>query len=163
MPFPTGGGGVPRSGSPRNSAGDDNRGHMALAIWEFAPVHCLSSVESPTSIRGLPLSRSAPATRRYNKPNGSVLVTLLLEGNEAVLCVRDTGIGIPAESLPHVFDRFYRVDAARSRADGGSGLGLSICQAVVRGHQGTITIESQIDEGTAITVRLPALVESAGQ
>ncbi len=100
---------------------------------------------------------------RYNKPNGSVLVTLLLEGNEAVLCVRDTGIGIPAESLPHVFDRFYRVDAARSRADGGSGLGLSICQAVVRGHQGTITIESQLDEGTAITVRLPALVETAGQ
>jgi signal transduction histidine kinase len=64
-------------------------------------------------------------------------------------------VGIPAEHLPHIFDRFYRVDAGRSRDSGGTGLGLSIVRWVVEAHGGTVTIESQVGKGSTFTVRLP--------
>jgi two-component system sensor histidine kinase BaeS len=71
----------------------------------------------------------------------------------------DTGIGIPAEALPHIFDRFYRVDQSRARtsSQGGSGLGLSIAQGLVQAHKGTITLSSAPGQGTRVTIRLPAL------
>jgi len=75
-----------------------------------------------------------------------------------VIAVRDTGIGISEEHLPHIFERFYRVDEARSRADGGAGLGLSICQHIAQVHDGRIEVESQVGEGSTFTVFLP-LVE----
>ncbi|HLG65621.1 MAG TPA: HAMP domain-containing sensor histidine kinase [Ktedonosporobacter sp.] len=74
--------------------------------------------------------------------------------------VRDTGIGIPPEALPHVFDRFYRADPSRTRLSlqaGGSGLGLSIAKELVEAHGGTITMSSIVAEGTAVTIRLPAM------
>jgi two-component system sensor histidine kinase VicK len=66
-------------------------------------------------------------------------------------------VGIPAESVPRVFDRFYRVDKVRSRNDGGSGLGLAICREIVEAHGGTITLTSELDQGTELTVTIPAL------
>jgi len=94
---------------------------------------------------------------KYNRPGGSVSVTLELEhgGNEARLVVEDTGIGIPAESLPHLFDRFYRVDKARSRDVGGTGLGLAIVKRVAEAHGGTVTAESKPGKGSRFTVVLP--------
>jgi signal transduction histidine kinase len=69
--------------------------------------------------------------------------------------VRDTGVGIPPEHLPHVFDRFYRVDAGRSRDSGGTGLGLSIVRWVVEAHSGTVHADSEVGHGSTFTVRLP--------
>ncbi|MFF2025411.1 sensor histidine kinase [Streptomyces sp. NPDC058171] len=72
------------------------------------------------------------------------------------LVVRDTGSGIPAEQLPHLFDRFWRADGARGRTTGGSGLGLPIARQIVADHGGTITVTSEVGRGTAFTVTLPA-------
>ena len=94
---------------------------------------------------------------KYNSFGGNVFLRLHREGDEAVLTVEDTGIGIPEEDVPHIFDRFYRVDKARSRASGGSGLGLSIVHGAVEAHGGTITVERRETVGTRFTVRFPAL------
>ena len=76
-------------------------------------------------------------------------------GNQAIVKVVDTGIGIPMEEQPRVFERFYRVDKSHSRIIGGTGLGLSIVKHGVQLHHGEIVLESQLDRGTSITVRLP--------
>ena len=67
----------------------------------------------------------------------------------------DTGIGIPSESLDKIFEPFYRVDQARTRAKGGSGLGLSLAKWIVELHNGSVTVESELSKGTRLTVRLP--------
>ncbi|MEK6257487.1 MAG: ATP-binding protein [Planctomycetota bacterium] len=92
---------------------------------------------------------------RYNRDGGQVSVTVATENEAAVISVADTGIGIPADELPRIFDRFYRVDKARSRAEGSSGLGLSISKTIVTSHGGTIVAHSELDVGTTIEVRLP--------
>lgn len=92
---------------------------------------------------------------RYNHDGGRVDVRVERVNGDAVVSVSDTGIGIPASDLPHIFERFFRVDRARSRADGGSGLGLSICQSVVEAHGGQITARSEPESGTTLEVRLP--------
>ena len=76
-------------------------------------------------------------------------------GTWLVTTVRDTGVGIPAEDLPHIFDRFYRSDKARARDTGGAGLGLAIVKSVVDQHGGRVWAESQVNQGTAITFALP--------
>ena len=77
-------------------------------------------------------------------------------GRAIELVVEDHGEGISADTLPHVFERFYRGDPSRTRSTGGAGLGLAICKAMVDRAGGTITIASQQGEGTTVTVRLPA-------
>jgi len=93
---------------------------------------------------------------RYNRRGGSVTVRLSTADGRASLSVDDTGIGIPAEDLPHVFERFYRVDKARSRSAGGSGLGLAIVKWIVDTHSGTIAASSEPGVGTRFVVSLPA-------
>ena len=100
----------------------------------------------------------------YNRPNGSVTISTLPEAGCAVLRVVDTGRGIPPESLPHVFDRFYRVDHSRSRQvedqrRSGSGLGLAICKSIVDAHHGSLTVTSQVDVGSQFELRLPSVRE----
>ena len=92
---------------------------------------------------------------RYNRPEGRVDLDVSVDDRFAIIRVTDTGVGIPAEDLPRIFDRFYRVDKARSRAEGGSGLGLAICQSIVEAHGGTISATSDIDVGTTIEVKIP--------
>jgi signal transduction histidine kinase len=93
---------------------------------------------------------------RYTRPGGSVHVQVGPEGDSMTITVRDTGIGIPTRDLPRIFERFYRVDRARSRETGGTGLGLSIVKHVVDNHGGTIEAQSELGRGTTFTVRLPA-------
>lgn len=94
---------------------------------------------------------------RYNLAGGYVKVKTRRKHDEAVLEVSDNGIGIPRESLPHVFERFYRVDKSHSRATGGTGLGLSIVKHAVQLSHGRITVQSKISQGTAFTARFPAV------
>jgi heavy metal sensor kinase len=96
---------------------------------------------------------------KYTPKGGEVEARVDQNGSEAIVTVRDTGIGIPAEHLPHVFERFYRVDKARSRAEGGTGLGLSIAQSTILAHGGRIELTSTPGQGTTCTVRLPAEIK----
>jgi two-component system OmpR family sensor kinase len=90
----------------------------------------------------------------YNKPNGEVRIATRLEENHGILTIADTGVGIPAESLPHIFERFYRADPSRARGSGHSGLGLAISKAILDAHNATITVQSNPAAGTTFTVRL---------
>ena len=91
----------------------------------------------------------------HNRPGGRVKVSTASEESEVVLTVADTGVGISEVDLPLLFDRFYRVNSARSREHGGSGLGLAICRSIVEAHGGRIAVESRLGAGTTVTVRLP--------
>lgn len=93
---------------------------------------------------------------KYSPASGSVVVSIRRQGPDVVAVVQDNGVGINAEDLPHVFERFYRADPARSRDPGGSGLGLAIAQWVVSEHGGSIDLSSRVGTGTAVTIRLPA-------
>lgn len=92
---------------------------------------------------------------KYNIPNGKLTVSVHRNEDNAFITVQDTGVGIPEDSIGHVFERFYRVDKARSRKSGGSGLGLSIVRIIVERNRGEIQIQSRVGEGTAVTVIFP--------
>ena len=94
---------------------------------------------------------------RYSGRGTSIRLRAVPEGRAAVIQIEDSGIGIPREDLPRITERFYRVNKARSRADGGSGLGLSIVNQLVSQHHGTLHIESELGQGTTVTVRLPLM------
>lgn len=94
---------------------------------------------------------------RYSGRGTSIRLKAVMEGHAAVIQVEDSGIGIPREDLSRITERFYRVNKARSRADGGSGLGLSIVDQLVGQHHGTLHIESELGKGTTVTVRLPLM------
>jgi heavy metal sensor kinase len=97
---------------------------------------------------------------KYTPAGGTITVESACEDHHVFINVRDTGIGIPAADLPHVFDRFYRVDKARSREHGGTGLGLSIARSIVESHGGSIELISEAGLGTTCTVKLPQLQEA---
>ena len=92
---------------------------------------------------------------KYTPDGGSIEITGGRAGQSIWLKIKDTGIGIPAEDLTRIFDRFYRVDKARSRESGGTGLGLSIAREIISRHGGEIRIESTAGVGTAVTITLP--------
>jgi len=92
---------------------------------------------------------------KYTPSQGHVSLSLSLDGSIALLKVSDTGIGISPDDLPHIFERFYRADQARTRESGGSGLGLAIAQSIVQDHKGSIEVESIPGKGSTFTVKLP--------
>ena len=92
---------------------------------------------------------------KYNRRGGTLTVTLARLEDYAVLTVADTGVGIPSDAIPYLFDRFFRVDKARSRKSGGSGLGLSIVKSMVEKNDGTINVESVPGKGSSFTIRFP--------
>ena len=88
-------------------------------------------------------------------PSGEVILSLIKQDGQVGLRVSDTGMGIPSEDLPHIFERFYRVDKARSREKGGTGLGLSIADWIAKAHGGFIKVESLPGKGSTFTIWLP--------
>jgi signal transduction histidine kinase len=99
---------------------------------------------------------------KYNVPGGWVRVTTRWEGERICLEVSDTGVGIPETDRNRIFERFYRVDKARSRDAGGTGLGLSIVRDTVRLYGGTISVAPNEPAGTTFTVLLPVWTEEEG-
>ncbi len=96
----------------------------------------------------------------YTPKGGSVAISLFKDKNAAIISVVDTGIGIAEKDIPHLFERFYKADSARTDSGSGSGLGLSIVKQIVNGHKGTIAVESAVGKGTKVIVRIPALISS---
>jgi heavy metal sensor kinase len=92
---------------------------------------------------------------KYTPPNGSIELGLVEENGQAVLAVKDSGIGISDDDQPKIFERFYRADKARSRELGGAGLGLAIAHWIVGQHKGAISVDSSLGEGSLFIVRLP--------
>jgi two-component system phosphate regulon sensor histidine kinase PhoR len=102
---------------------------------------------------------------KYTPERGKIRLGWRVEGNQVALEVSDTGIGIPAADLPRIFERFYRVDKARSRELGGTGLGLSIVKHLVQALHGSVRASSQVNVGTTFTVTLPragAVLQGSG-
>jgi two-component system, OmpR family, phosphate regulon sensor histidine kinase PhoR len=93
---------------------------------------------------------------KFNRPNGEVQVEMRRNNGKIRILIGDTGIGIPSEDLPRIFERFYRADKARSRAMGGTGLGLSIVKHAVEQMGGTVQVYSRLGEGSEFTIELPA-------
>ncbi len=128
---------------------------LTLQLGPFEQVSIHGDIRS---IRSLIVNLLANAIR-YTPSGGTITVGLRREGQLAVVTIRDTGIGIPTENLPYIFKRFYRVDKARSRNVGGSGLGLSICKQIVDIHKGKIEVESDVKKGSAFYVKLPVTMK----
>ncbi|HTU19414.1 MAG TPA: ATP-binding protein [Gemmataceae bacterium] len=122
---------------------------------------------APAEVTGDPASLAQVVTNflsnavRYNRPTGAIRVELSVTDGEALFAVADTGCGIPVEDRPYLFERFYRVDKARSRASGGNGLGLAICKSIVEAHGGAIGFETELECGSRFWVRLPCLLSPA--
>lgn len=93
---------------------------------------------------------------KYNRPNGTVMLRAEAKENEMIIYIQDTGIGIPDEALPHLFQKFYRVREHETRTSG-TGLGLSICKQIIHGHGGRIEVRSKVGIGTVFMIYLPRL------
>ena len=120
---------------------------------ELAPTRCLANPGQLSQV----ISNLVGNAIHYNRPGGTVKVTVGSESDFAILSVCDTGQGIAPEDLPHIFERFYRADKARSGAQGHSGLGLAITKAIVEANGGRIEVASELGKGSTFEVRLPIL------
>lgn len=118
---------------------------------ELAPIRLTGAA----SDLGLAVRNLVDNGIRFTGEGGSVMTRLHRDGDEAVITVTDTGVGIPQRDLDRIFERFYRVDEARSRATGGTGLGLSIVRHVVGNHGGEVKVTSELGSGSTFTIRLP--------
>ena len=128
-----------------------NRGHT-LRLELHEPGSMTGDVERLEQVLVNVISNSV----KYTPDGGEILIEAHREGDKVVMRVQDNGIGIPDEDLGRIFDRFYRVDKARSREMGGTGLGLAIAKEIMQVHGGEITLSSTLGKGTTVTLTLPA-------
>ena len=119
---------------------------------DLSPAPCLGDSRQLTQV----ITNLVSNAIHYNRQGGKVRIEAKTDGDVVVLRISDTGVGIAAEDLPHIFERFYRADKSRARAEGRTGLGLAIAKAIVEEHGGTIEANSEEGEGSTFTVRLPA-------
>ena len=125
--------------------------HVELLLESFRPV----TIDADQVKFSLALMNLVENGIKYNKENGYVHVTINSDKTYAFIRVEDSGIGIPEESIPHIFDRFYRVDKSHSREIGGTGLGLSIVHQIIALHGGEIKVSSILGRGTVFDIRVP--------
>jgi signal transduction histidine kinase len=116
--------------------------------------HLLNIQGNPNQLYRL-LSNLITNAIQATPPNGQIIIQLHETPQQAIIQITDTGIGIPPEDLPNLFNRFYRIHTDRSRQTGGSGLGLAIVRAIALAHNGTIAVTSEPNQGTQFTVSLP--------
>jgi signal transduction histidine kinase len=137
---------------------------------ELAPLALAAKVNLSTEIAPSPLAIQGQGDQiyrlvsnlminaiNYTAANGTIVVRLQRKQNQAVIVIEDNGIGIAAADLPHLFERFYRVNHDRARQSGGVGLGLAIARTIALAHGGQIQVQSQLGEGSRFTVRLPLI------
>jgi signal transduction histidine kinase len=117
------------------------------------PVACVGDSERMAQVITNLLTNAV----NYTPAGGEVEISTKVENGAALLMIADNGPGIAPEHLPHIFDRFYRVDSARTSSQGRSGLGLAISKAIVEAHGGNITVSSKIGVGSVFTVRVPMI------
>jgi two-component system phosphate regulon sensor histidine kinase PhoR len=127
-------------------------------VLEYAPNGNLPGVAGDPDYLERAVSNLVDNAIKYTPEGGRIRVSAKSAGSEVLIEVADSGIGIPPEDVPRVFERFYRVDKSRSREMGGTGLGLSIVKHVVHVHGGSVDVESAVGKGSTFRVRLPALV-----
>jgi signal transduction histidine kinase len=131
-----------------------NHNGQELSLEQFEPVRVEGDADQLKQLILILLDNAL----KYTPAKGQITLNLQISKeaeDQAELVVRDTGIGITEEDLPHVFERFYRADPARRRDSGGTGLGLSIAQWIVEQHKGRIELTSKPGKGTTVRVRLP--------
>ena len=126
-----------------------------LSVTVEAPDQLLSALTDPDRLKQILVNLVDNAVK-YTPDGGKILVKASQEADEVKFTVKDSGIGIPAEDLPRIFERFYRIDKARARSVGGTGLGLAIVKQLIDGLGGTIEVESKPDAGTTFVFTLPA-------
>jgi signal transduction histidine kinase len=114
----------------------------------------LVAIFDPLQIRQV-LNNLLANAIKYTPANGSVTITISATPTLIQFMVEDTGIGIPKDAIPHLFERFYRVDNERHRAEEGTGLGLAIVKSIVEQHGGAIRVESHVDKGSRFIFTLP--------
>ena len=125
--------------------------NVELILDSFRPVNA----EVDATKLSLALSNLIENGIKYNNENGWVRVSLNADHKYFYVTVADSGIGIPEESIAHIFERFYRVDKSHSREIGGTGLGLAIARSAIVMHRGAIRVYSKENEGTTFSVRIP--------
>jgi heavy metal sensor kinase len=130
-------------------------------VFSLGPMDSLTVKGDRLRLRHLFLNILDNAVR-YTPRGGTVSGSLVRKNGNACVSISDTGIGIPAEDLPLIFDRFYRVDKARSRSEGGMGLGLAIASSIAKLHGGKIEVDSQVGKGSTFHIILPLFDPSMG-
>ena len=141
---------------------------FAITLYELSPL--IRKKDLTVSIENTPdisltgsrvmlyrvMSNLRENAAKYNREHGSISIVTGRDDNGVTVKIEDTGIGIPEEALPHIFEPFYRVDQSRSRAVGGAGLGLPLVKDIVEKHGGEVTVKSAAGEGTTFILRFPA-------
>lgn len=121
-------------------------------IYEESPSIDQILIQMPKAASYQALRNIVENALKYTPEHGTVTIEVMIRDAQIIVTVKDTGIGIPADQLPHIFDRFYRTESSRNRTNGGSGLGLAITKTIMERYGGSVVIDSNIDQGTKVTL-----------
>ncbi|MDH6352822.1 MULTISPECIES: cell wall metabolism sensor histidine kinase WalK [Brevibacillus] len=130
--------------------------------WEQRPQESVAVIADLEKIKRTVLNIIENAQKFMDKPDKHILVSVMADPNWATVEIKDNGIGIPEEAIPHLFERFYRAEQSRNSSTGGSGLGLSIARQIIEGHGGEIWVKSKQGSGTSLFFSLPRMNQQGG-